>query len=207
MPSIDLYLDTPDLPLLEGFLNDEEDIVFVLASGDGTFTTVGSTKLQPNSAYTLWHVPSGEIPTDCRDNQGRIVVDPLRGVHLGAIGLRLEVCPGKYQQYVPRAELGKVDLKLFTDPTAIGRSGFTWWGNRFKPIGKAAHPTTERWWRRLQRWVSKHAHKVTWTGPLEEANADLRMWAFPFAYTALKTGRPRSLNPVLCGDGKKESNE
>ena len=201
MPSIELYLDIPDLPLLEAFLNKEEEIAFVLRSGDGTFTCVGATTLQPNASYTLWHVSSGEIPADCRDERGRIIVDPSRGVHPGAIRLRLEACPGKYQQLVQRQHATGYELKLFEDSTAIGRSGFAWLGNKFKPVGTPAHPSTDQWWRRLRNWVAKHGRKVTWSGPLDSPESELRVWAFPFAYAAFSNGRPRSVNPVLWEKG------
>jgi hypothetical protein len=171
--------------------------MFVLPSGDGTFTCADSVSLQPNASYTLWHIPSGEIPADCRDGQGRIVKDPSRGGHLGAIRLTLEASPGKFQQLVPKPQGAGFDLKLFVNPSAIGRSGFTWYGNKFAPIGKAAHPSTDRWWRQLRRWVAKHGRQVTWSGPLLSPRSELKVWAFPSAYAAFEKGRPRSVNPVL----------
>ena len=205
MPSIELYLDVLDLPLLESFLCKEEEIAFVLPCGDGTFIRADSVCLQPNAAYTLWHIPSGEIPADCRDNRGRIVKDPSRGVHPGAIRLTLEACPGRFVQMVPRPHGAGFDMKLFEDPSAFGRSGFVWCGNRFAPIGKAAHPSMDRWWGRLRRWVAKQGRKVTWSGPLLSPDSELRVWAFPFAYAAFESGRPRSMNPVLLRENAQPS--
>jgi hypothetical protein len=202
VPSIELYLDMPDLSLLQEFLNNEGDLAFIIPSSDGTFEMKDSVTLEPNHKYTLWHVPSGDVPVDCCDVQGRIVVDPIRGVRPGAIDLRLEVSPGKYQQLVRRSQGDGYELKLFDDPTAIGRSHFGWLGNKFKLVGKGALPSTVRWWQRLRRWVSKHGHRVTWTGELEGPKSELRVWAFPFAYAALKLGRPRSVNPVLWGESR-----
>jgi hypothetical protein len=200
--SILVYLDAPDLSLLQEFLNDEGDIAFILPSRNGTFEMKDSVKLEPNHKYTLWHVPSGPVPADCRDAQGQIAVDPTRGVHPGAIDLRLEVSPGKYQQLIRRSHGDGYELKLFDDTTAIGRSGFGFLGNKFNLVGKGAHPSTVRWWQRLRRWVSKHGRRVTWTGELEGPESELRVWAFPFAYAALKSGRPRSVNPVLWGESR-----
>jgi len=197
MPSIELYLDVPDLPLLESFLSKEEEIAFVLPSRDGTFTCADSVSLQPNAAYTLWHIPSGKIPAECLDDQGRIVKDPGRIAHPGAIRLRLEACPGKFQQLVPKPNGAGFDLKLFKDPSAIGRSGFAWWGNKFASCGKASHPSTEIWWRRLRRWVASHGRQVTWSGPILSPVSELKVWAFPSAYAAFENSRPRSINPVL----------
>jgi hypothetical protein len=192
-----MYLDLPDLPLLQDFLNAEEEIVFLISSEHATYATVESVALQPNAGYTLWHVPSGEIPPDCRDSEGRIVVDPWRKGHLGALRLRLEVCPGKYQQLVPRSNREGYELRLFEDNAAIGRSSFGWIGNKFSVIGERAHPATERWWKRLRRCISKQALKIASYGALESPDCGLQVWAFPAAYSAIVGGRPRSVNPVL----------
>jgi hypothetical protein len=197
LPYIGLYLDQPDLSLLQDFLNHEDEILFVMPAEPGHYAIADSVTLEPNAVYTLWHAPSGEIPDQCRDRHGRIVSDPWRVDNTSAFRLTLEVCPGKYQQLVPRSEGPGFDLQMFEDPCAIGRSGFEWLGNKYRPIGTGADPKTERWWQRLRRWVAKHGRKVTWTGPLEEPASELRLYAFPFAYAAFKNGRPRSINPVL----------
>ena len=200
MPYIALYLDGPDLPMLQDFLNLEEEIVFVTPADPGYFDVVHSVMLQPNADYTLWHVPSGEIPEECRDRYGRIISDPWRVTNTGAIRLNLEVSPGRYHQFVARSEGTGFDLRVFEDPSAIGRSGFQWLGNHYRPIGLGADPKTERWWQRLRRWVAKNGRKVTWWGPLEEPASMLRAWAFPHAYAAFKNGRPRSMNPGARGE-------
>ena len=207
-----MYLDLADLPLLEQFLNDDDQIIYVVKTGESQFQTLKSLTLrpfmrtgesqfqtfksltlQPFMRCVLWHLPCGDIPADCRDAEGRITTDPSIK-HLGAIQLTLQVRPGKYQTLVPRLTGDGSDLCTFESDIAIGRSDFGWVGNRYSIIGKKANPETARWWNRLRRWVSKQAIKVTWDGPID--GTDPRAWAFPAAYSAIKSGTPRSVNSV-----------
>jgi hypothetical protein len=199
MPSIEMYLDVPDLLVIQEFLNADKEIVFVVPSEHGSYLTTKPIALQANAGYTMWHVPSGDIPRDCLNPDGKIVADPWAKWHVGAIRLRLEVCPGKYQTFVPMSSGRGYDLAMFQDGSAIGRSSFDWVGNKFSVIGKKANPGTVRWWQRLRRWVSKKAQKVASYGPLQSKGSSLEVWAFPAAYEALSCRRARSINPVLRG--------
>jgi hypothetical protein len=218
MPDISMYLDHADLALLEQFLNDDDQIIYVVKTGESQvqtlksqtlppsmktyesqFQTFKSLTLQPFMHCTLWHLPCGEIPADCRDSQGRITIDPYIK-HLGAIGLDLQVRPGICQTFVPRPNGVGHELSTFESEIAIGRSDFGWVGNKYSIIGKKANPETERWWKHLRRWVSKHATKVTWD---DTTDLDARAWAFPAAYSAIKSGTPRNVNPVRLQDRSK----
>ena len=70
MPSIEMYLDAADIPIIQEFLNGEDEIVFVVPSEHGSYVTIKSIVLQPNAAYTIWHLPCGDIPQDCRSVDG-----------------------------------------------------------------------------------------------------------------------------------------
>lgn len=190
-----MYLDLADVPLLQDYLNAESEIAIIVRSANSGYLTVKPVTLEPNAQYTLWHLPSGEIPQDCLDADGNIVADPWEKWHLGAINLRLEVCPRKYQTFVPRSLGVGFDLATFDDPSALGRSDFEWVGNKYSVIGKPAHPATDRWWKRLRRWVARNSTKVASYGALDNPDCVLDVWAFPAAYSALIAGRPRSMNP------------
>jgi hypothetical protein len=208
VPSIQMYLDTADLPLLQDYLNAEIEIA-VIARASAGYALVKPVTLEPNAQYTLWHLPSGDIPGDCLDADGNIVADPWAKWHLGAIHLQLEVRPGKYQTFVPRSSGVGFDLATFDDPSALGRSDFEWVGNKYSVIGKPAHPATDRWWKRLRRWVGRNSTKVASYGALNNLDSVLDVWAFPAAYAALSAGKPRSMNPSLCfakGEGVRLTN-
>jgi hypothetical protein len=196
-----MYLDVPDLPLLEDFLNSESEIMIIARFENSKYVSMKPAKLQPNSHYTLWHLPSGNIPQNCLDAQGNIVNDPWTKRHLGAIYLRLEICPGKYQTFVPRSSGNGLEFATSDNSSAIGRSSFEWVGNRFSVIGKKAHPSTNRWWKYLRRWVSRNAQKIASYGVLHNRESGLEVWTFPAAYSAISAGRPRNVNPLLLAEG------
>ena len=195
-----MYLDLDDLPMLEQFLNDDEQILFVVRTGESLFQTFKPFKLRPNMECTLWHLPCGKIPLACRDAKGRITVDPCipTASQLGAISLELQVRPRKYQTLVPRACGQLYDLCNFDDDSAIGRSDFGWIGNRFSSCSERPNKKTELWWNRLRRWISKNAIKIPFYGPIDGPRRDA--WAFPAAYSAIKSGTPRSANSFFLKD-------
>lgn len=193
-----MYLDTADLPLLESFLNSDKEIAIIVRSGRSGYQIVKPVTLEPNAQYTLWHLPSGAIPQDCLDAEGNIVADPWAKGHLGAIHIRLEVCPGKYQTFVPRSSGPGFELATFDDPAAIGRSDIQWVGNKYSIIGQPADPSTDRWWKHFRRWVARKSTKVASDGALDNPECSFHVWAFPAAYSAFSAGRPRSVNPSLC---------
>lgn len=197
MRSIQMYLDTDDLPLLQDYLNAESEISIISPSRSPRNPTVKPVILEANAQYTIWHLPSGVVPNDCVDADGNIVGDPCFNGHLGAIRLRLQARPGKYQTFAPRSSGVGFDLVTLDDPSAIGRSDFEWVGNRYSVIGKPAHPATLRWWKRLSRWVAENSKKIASYGALDNPDCVLDAWAFPAAYSAMLAGRPRSVNPFL----------
>jgi hypothetical protein len=197
VPAIEMYLDVPDIPLLQEFLNSEDEIAILARTHDANYAALKPVTLEPNAWYTLWHLPCGDVPEDCRDARGNIVADPWAKQHLGAIHLWMEVCPGRYWTFVPRSSGSGFDSAIFEDSSAIGRSGFQWLGNKYSILGKKANPVTERWWNRLRRWISRNGRRVASYGALHNQESGLQVWAFPGAYSAFSAGRPRSVNPVL----------
>ncbi len=76
------------------------------------------------------------------------------------------------------------------DKRVLGVSHFGWIGNHYRCIGSPAPPATERWWRRLRRWVQRVATPVTPSGPPHGPGASL--YAFPAALAAIRGGMARS---------------
>lgn len=74
---------------------------------------------------------------------------------------------------------------------SLGRSGFFWNLDRFKAIGKPAHPDAKRWWFRLKRFLARNATVVAWPDP----TGRIKAFVFPDALRQERSGRHRDINP------------
>jgi hypothetical protein len=75
----------------------------------------------------------------------------------------------------------------------IGLSSIGWIGNRYKVIGRAAKPETERFWKRLRKFVACHATQIPRTGSLD--GPDSEIYAFPTALAEIRNGRGQAEKP------------
>lgn len=78
-------------------------------------------------------------------------------------------------------------------PSAIGLSSVGWIGNRYKIIGNAAKPETERFWKMLRKFVASQATQIPRAGSLD--GPDREIYAFPSALDEIRNGRARAANP------------
>lgn len=76
---------------------------------------------------------------------------------------------------------------------SIGRSGFQWVGNYFRPVGIPATMTAEKWWARLRRFIQKRSIGIPW--PPHDQTKRVGAYAFPEAYNGHVTGRHLDTNP------------
>lgn len=144
-------------------------------------------------AYSLWHTGSGElnIPSGSAKARDKLVSDPFKGWTQTLDNDEADTpwfggnLPGP-ATFTWRETGREV-------PDALGRSGFTWLGNRYAPIGKPAHPVATSWWRRLQRFVAKSATRTPW--PLGKIDTKHSAFAFPEALSQIRKGRHADANP------------
>ena len=73
---------------------------------------------------------------------------------------------------------------------SVGVSSFEWIGNRYRPEGVAAHASTQRWWRKLGRFVQRLGKKVPRADGLRPET-----WALPHAYGHIEDGGETPINP------------
>ncbi len=193
MPSVSLYLDRADAPILLDWLNGQADIAFIRRSDDDRPRAVKRITRLDEGRHQLWHRPSGPIP---------LLVTP--GSHEVAVAQWLESAMGApisarmgLDENHPGVITFEVQfLREGPEGYVLGLSTIAWVGDRYAPMGWAAHPTTMRWWKRLQAFVKRRATRVSRFGPLDEARPGLTAWAFPAAYAQILEGRARAANPL-----------
>ena len=60
--------------------------------------------------------------------------------------------------------------------------------------GEGAKPTTEKWWKRLRRQITKRAVRIPREGPTDGPDAEI--WALPSALESIRNGTFREMNPM-----------
>jgi hypothetical protein len=190
-----MYVLNTDVDLLVTHLDDDPDLAWLAADGPKRWKA-SPRHPQLRGRIGLWHIPSGPLPRLDEDPTKAVsswIHDPFEGWD--------ELRPGRdpTTPYFGAGHPGVYWLNLRTDAdrprrTAdIGLSSFEWIGNRYRAIGSPAHPTTEKHWRALRKWVAKVATKVPRTGNLDDPGAEI--WAFREALEGITSGVGREPNP------------
>ena len=200
-----LYLEVNDVEILNNWLNDNEEIAFLVVNGTGKWIakmkhniladngtqTIGSRGMNfliPNFIqYNLWHIPSGQLPLLGDGAPDSFIDDPWSGWTENRQG---------FNQNVPYFGVGHVgiiglNIKLADKKDAIPISYFDWIGNHYKMIGFGADKSTELFWKKLKRMLKKTATQIPRCNDSERKK---EVFAFPSAYTEITNGRPCTLN-------------
>jgi len=193
MPWIPIYADDTDFQVLHGWLNQNEEIAFVISDGPSRWRAVHTVPSIDSRRICLWHIPSGPLPLLHPHPSKRIdsITDPWSGWS----GLRDgadKSCP-----YFGAGHPGVFWLNHWPhgrrEPQNIGLSSFEWIGNRYSVIGSPAPEVTEKFWQRLRRWIKKMAIQIPRSGPVDGEHPEI--WAFPSALAAFRNGCSRDSNP------------
>jgi hypothetical protein len=217
MAWLPFYALEKDIEFLNDWLNQEEEIAFLISQGKGYWKAVkaheipfdignqkttfeGTVFVTPNRAeYALWHIPSGALPLITPKSKGKprftkddwndsIISDPWKGWQEEITGAN-SVIP-----YFGAGHPGVFHLEIKTShaDNEIPMSNFGWIGNHYKIIGSAADKTTEKFWNKLRRMVKKVSSHIP---RANNPQSKPEIYAFPQAYEAIKSGRPCSINP------------
>src|SRR5215203_1750666 len=155
MPNIPFYADTTDFRTIHSWLNDCDELAFIVADGYQQWRAVNTVpKLLPGRAC-VWHVPSGPLPLLYAEPSCEIgkIIDAWSGWQ--------ELRPGAdtSRPYFGPGHPGIIWLYVHPtsrfDSEGIGFSWFEWIGNHYRITGDGANVLTEKFWRRLRRWVKK----------------------------------------------------
>lgn len=205
-----MYLYEADVKLLLDRLNSDPEIAFIVPVGrperNHKWIAVPYIEHLRDGSHMLWHVPSGPLPLigPSGPESYTFIPDPWTGwteqrpgadptlpffvSHPGTIQLELHRWETVYNSQ------GERRFPFDRSPDVVGMSCFGWIGNRYRPIGQAASPATEKWWNRLRHWVTKTATRIPRSGPIK--GSELEIYAFPCAYKAIESGKARDDNPL-----------
>lgn len=164
MPWLPLYATDPDLGLLLRWLNQDEDIAFLLATGPGRWQARRRLGALTPGRYALWHLPSGPLPLAPLNpaSPAGTVADPWSGWQEGRAGAAAGV-PALPPEYP-----GVIYL-VVREPHAANQlpiCSFEWAGGQRE--SPAAH-----WWQRLRRRLEEVAEAVPLGGPAEEGQPEV----------------------------------
>ncbi|MFC6999045.1 hypothetical protein [Rufibacter roseus] len=197
MAWLPMYLAQQDVELLNNWLNQEEELAFLVSNGNRKWIAKKEHDIRVDLAtqksglghveYNLWHVPSGPLPLlDLASAASAQITDPWAGW--------TEVRPGANSviPYFGAGHPGVIHLEVkITDEGEIPISNFGWIGNHYKIIGNGADKTTEKFWNKLKRMAKKDATQIP---RCNDSRGKKEIYAFPSAYQEIESGRLCSLN-------------
>ena len=206
-----LYLTDKDVEFLNDWLNQEEEIAFLVSNGPGRWIAKKHHNIHADIEqqkkeghlngcyleYALWHVPAGPLPLFGTGSKGKprfkkedwdedTIPDPWKGWN------ELRQGADSSMPYFGAGSPRIFRLTIFLRETGeIPISGFEWTGNHYKIIGDGADKVTEKFWgklRRLAKKVGKHIPR--------QNNPDYKneIYIFPDALNEIQLGRLCSLN-------------
>jgi len=196
MAEILIYMVEDDVPILVDWLNGEENVAWVLKVAQvgclyrwQAFHTIAS--VAPGE-YCLWHTQFQRltIPSGSPRVMDTAILDPFLGWNQWLDHDRAQtpwfgaLHPGPFHFcYNPKGHEA---------PNSIGRSGFSWLADYFRPIGHGADLDSKKWWQRLRRFVKKETVRVSWPPDIDSR---LRAYVFPRANEMHMLGTPLDVNP------------
>jgi hypothetical protein len=199
-----MYLTSQDVPVLIQWLTQTKEIGFIVSDGPRRWRAVPTIHNIPDDPISLWHVPSGPLP---------LYVGPRGDQHVEEVkspwdGWDEKRSGGDFRQpFFGSSNSGVMRMTILleskytwigfnrkNEPSgAIGLSGIEWIGNHYKIIGEPAKPETERFWKKLRRFVASQASRITRVGPIDGPRPEA--YAFKKALEEIKNGRGRAVNP------------
>jgi hypothetical protein len=158
MPNVPCYLAGDDPKILLSFLNESDEIAFVIPAGVRRWKTISDIPELESGRQFLWHKPGGPLPLFRGGYEPEEpILDPESGFWSQSLD---QPCFGPTATNVIWLHFRPVIYDKESGAPTINLSEFSWIGNRYANIGHPAPPATEKWWKQLKRVVQKHAVKV-----------------------------------------------
>ena len=195
MPWLPCYVSGDDTSILLSFLNQSDDVAFIVADGDGRWKAVTSIPKMDFSRLALWNIPSGPLPLLRGHNESIGQIDnPWAGWNEERTGSDPTVPYfGAGHPGIIWFNLKPTQQDISTGVLVIGLSSFEWIGNHYRVIGSSASPFTEKLWKSLRKFLREKGTKVPRGGPSQGTPDEI--WALPHALNSFANGAMGSFNP------------
>jgi hypothetical protein len=192
-----LYLTHNDADVLRKWINSENSVAWIILDkklgNKYTWKAVDEINSLESESYSIWYKDYEPlvIPSEGFFFSTIKVTDPYAGFTQKLDSKKYSTpwfgaeSPGPYKFHFKEEGTEM--------PGSIGRSGFTWTGDYFKSIGKAANPDAKKWWGRLQRYIKKNSTALPW--PYPDGTGRTNAYAFKEAYEQILSGRHPDVNP------------
>lgn len=196
MPELIIYATKKDSDAIRLWLNAEPDISWIVKIGENNgqydWKAVSEIDLLEETTYGLWPNKSGLFNVPNADTGlSAAVLDPHKGWQQN---LRIAGATQPWFGAEPTAFSFDFRETGRRDPSHLGRSGFSWLGNRLGCVGRPAHPAASQAWRRLRNFVEKSTFHRPWIAPSLGKRIPTA-FVFPDAYEQIEKGREREVNP------------
>lgn len=188
MAWIPLYLNKSDEKELLTFLNQEDEIAFIISNGENNWKAVNTVNEFPGLRIVLWHIPSGKLPLLTPDDSEEWIEEPYNGWS------EKRQSADKRTPYFGAGWPGVICLNIRTnDDNKIGMSSFEWIGNHYSAIGISASEKTKKYWNKLRRQIKKNSVQISRSG---REGAKPEIFTYNGALTEIENGKERSMNPM-----------
>lgn len=168
-----------------------EPIGFIVSAGPKRWVARDTLPSISSGRHCIWHLDGGALPLMGADSKAPsgVIADPWAGW----AELRTGADPN--QPYFGPGHPAVIWLDAHPQgkrsPAAIGVSAFGWIGNHYRRIGGVPTKSTEKWWRRLRRAMTKSAVRIPRAGPPDPSSPHAEIWAMPSALSSIQGGTPR----------------
>ena len=190
-----LHATAKDISLLRDWINESEDVAWItkVAQSGNKYAWKAAQKIPTieEQLYAIWHISSGplNIPSGQSNVPDVLVRDPFEGwTH--TLESQTATAPW-FGSNLPGPYVFQFRENGREQAGSLGRSDFYWAQDRYRAIGKPAHPDAKRWWNSLKRFIDRSSTKVPWPDPAGRLSAHV----FPDALAQQRSGRHLDVNP------------
>lgn len=199
MPNLIVYATRKDSESLRDWLNESAEVAWIVKIRElekhYQWKAVNAIDTIHQQAYSLWHVESGplSVPSGKQRQSVTVIDDPFHGWEQ-VLTEANATCPW-FGDNLPGPYTFVFAEDGIEKPGNLARSEFSWLADRYKSIGKPAHPKAKRWWSKLKRYLERSTIQIPWVDTLSNVNTIPRAYVFPDAACQLDAGRVRDVNP------------
>lgn len=117
-----IFVDEPDAKLLIDWLNQEDEIAFLMSVGRGKWKAESSVADLKDGEYSLWHIPSGPLPLGYSNYDQRIIANPWQGWTeplsdgIQSFGIDVAILDGEGSKLESEIEPLPYKNELYTNP-------------------------------------------------------------------------------------------